>query len=211
MPAYLYRSYYCSICHKGYQNNEEHKCNIICSSCHKINKTDNKDWIYCKDCNCSFQGDVCFQLLEQKTNQERSICASYFRCTGYGQSINRKIHMTRNINVEKSTARHARIVLSLFDDAHTGWPKAFRNCWWWHQIETDYTRRTPNSGLYLLRFWMHTGWSSLMWTRIWTMKNPWDSNTMIHYLTKSEMHAQHKNHCKTCDMWSLFPQRRTFV
>ncbi|CAG2245162.1 unnamed protein product [Mytilus edulis] len=92
MPAFLNRSYYCSTCQKGYQNKEEHKCNNICTSCHKIHDKENKDWIYCKDCNRYFQGDVCFQLHAKKTSQGRSTCTSYYRCTECGQSINRKMH-----------------------------------------------------------------------------------------------------------------------
>ncbi|CAC5364845.1 unnamed protein product [Mytilus coruscus] len=80
MPAFLNRSYYCNICQKGYQHKEEHKCNNICTSCHKIHEIENKEWIYCKDCNRYFQGDVCFQLHAKKTSQGRSTCTSYYRC-----------------------------------------------------------------------------------------------------------------------------------
>ncbi|CAC5393603.1 unnamed protein product [Mytilus coruscus] len=69
MPGFSNRSYYCNICQKGYQNKEEHKCNNICTSCHKINEIENKEWIYCKDCNRFFQGDVCIQLHAKKTSQ----------------------------------------------------------------------------------------------------------------------------------------------
>ncbi|CAC5375852.1 unnamed protein product [Mytilus coruscus] len=92
MPAFLNRSYYCNICQKGYQHKEEHKCNNICTSCHKIHEVENKERIYCKDCNRYFQGDVCFQLHAKKTSQGRSTCTSYYRCKECGQSINRKMH-----------------------------------------------------------------------------------------------------------------------
>ncbi|CAC5384163.1 unnamed protein product [Mytilus coruscus] len=92
MPAFLNRSYYCNICQKRYQHKEEHKCNNICTSCHKIHEIVNQEWLYCKDCNRYFQGDVCFQLQAKKTSQGRSTCTSYYRCKECGQSMNRKMH-----------------------------------------------------------------------------------------------------------------------
>lgn len=43
MPAFLNRNYYCHSSHNGYQHREQHRCNIICSSCHKIHEQSEDD------------------------------------------------------------------------------------------------------------------------------------------------------------------------
>ncbi|CAC5385561.1 unnamed protein product [Mytilus coruscus] len=90
MPAFLSRSYYYHTSQKGYQHKEEHRCNNICISCHKIHDKTVEDWIYCNDRH--FNGEHCYNLHTQATRKGHSTCNSYYRCKVCSQSINNKMH-----------------------------------------------------------------------------------------------------------------------
>ncbi|XP_052090772.1 zinc finger protein 160-like [Mytilus californianus] len=92
MPAFLSRSYYCDTCQKGYQHKEEHRCNNICTSCHKIHEKTEEDWIYCNDCNRHFKGEHCYNLHIRTTSKGHSTCNSYYRCKVCSQTINKNMH-----------------------------------------------------------------------------------------------------------------------
>ncbi|CAG2185008.1 unnamed protein product [Mytilus edulis] len=97
MPAFLSRNYYCHTCKKGYQHKEEHRCNNICTSCHKIHEKKDDDWIYCNDCNRHFYGEECYRLHAQTTRKGNSTCKSYIRCKICSQTINKKMHKKEHI------------------------------------------------------------------------------------------------------------------
>ena len=80
MSAFLNRSYYCHSRHKGYQHREQHRCNNVCSSCHKIHAGSEEDWIYCADYNRYFKGTSCYELHRKRTKNGASTCKSYYRC-----------------------------------------------------------------------------------------------------------------------------------
>ncbi|CAC5374270.1 unnamed protein product [Mytilus coruscus] len=65
MPAFLSRSYYCHTCKNGYQHKEEHRCNNICTSCHKLHEKTEEDWIYCSDCNRHFNVETLLREIER--------------------------------------------------------------------------------------------------------------------------------------------------
>lgn len=92
MPAFLNRNYYSHSCHKGYQHRVEHRCNNVCSSCHKIHEQSDDDCIYCTDGNRYFKGSDCYEHLRKSTNNGLSTCYSYYRCKLCTQIINKKMH-----------------------------------------------------------------------------------------------------------------------
>ncbi|CAC5414093.1 unnamed protein product [Mytilus coruscus] len=78
MPPFLSRSYYCHTCKKGYQHKEEHRCNNICTSCHKIhNKRDTATTITVILMVKHFNGEECYRLHAQTTRKCHSTCKSY--------------------------------------------------------------------------------------------------------------------------------------
>jgi hypothetical protein len=97
MPAFLNRSYYCHHCQKGYDHKEEHKCNNICTSCHKIHDLVEKDWIYCGDCHRYFRGPECHNLHKKTTPKGKSTCNSYYKCKDCEQTINVKMHKKNHV------------------------------------------------------------------------------------------------------------------
>jgi hypothetical protein len=93
MPAFLSCSYYCHTRHKGHQHKEEHRCNNICTSCHKIPGKTEEECIYYNDCNRHFNGEEWYPLHTQATSKGHSTCISYYQCKVCGQTINKKMHI----------------------------------------------------------------------------------------------------------------------
>lgn len=114
MPAFLNRSYYCHSCHKGYQHREQHRCNNVCSSCHKIHEGSEEDWIYCADCNRYFKGTNCYELHKKSTKNGASTCKSYYRCKQCNQTVNKKMHKKDH----KCGKVYCKTCKDYFDDEH---------------------------------------------------------------------------------------------
>ena len=85
-PAFLNRSYWCSLCNKGYNVNDakNHPCEG--RSCHSCNRTNCPDYkrnghpsVNCDSCHCRFFGDNCFQHhITTKQCQTHKTCVRCF-------------------------------------------------------------------------------------------------------------------------------------
>ena len=64
MASYLFKSYYCDLCKKGFDHPEEHNCISICKACLRMNcRMDFK--IKCKNCELFIQNKSCLDLHDE--------------------------------------------------------------------------------------------------------------------------------------------------
>jgi len=61
MKAFLNKTYYCTQCHVGYQNDGSHKCNNACKYCHASNRCAFVTWQSCTSCHRSFVSQPCYE------------------------------------------------------------------------------------------------------------------------------------------------------
>ena len=98
MTGFLGRSYYCTVCNKGYDHEERHNCKATCSCCHRKKCQGNKEtrliWKSCQDCNRFFKGEECYtNHKERKTRKGmelKSICDNFKKCKQCKKAINCK-------------------------------------------------------------------------------------------------------------------------
>ena len=91
MAAFLTKNYFCTKCQKGYDHQEQHKCNNACHMCCKIHDNDLAEpWLYCSICNRYFKGERCFQLHQSQTTKGNSTCKTMYRCKVCDSTVNKK-------------------------------------------------------------------------------------------------------------------------
>jgi len=88
VPALLNRTYYCHHCEKGCSNEtaKKHNCQSQdCRACQRTNKTCPNfatfvtPQVYCKDCNCKFYGQNCFEAHKRRKGKN-SVCQQLVKC-----------------------------------------------------------------------------------------------------------------------------------
>ena len=94
MPAFLCKNYYCHTCKKAYKKRDCHKCPSKCLACFKYmsNCLDNqKNIIFCKDCNRTFYGIECFNEHKRNRSQKEgkidTVCDSVRKCNKCKRNI----------------------------------------------------------------------------------------------------------------------------
>jgi len=112
MPAFLNRNCYCHSCQKGYDHKEEHKCNNVCTSCHKTHERCDQPWVNCPDCHRYFRGEECYRLHKKTSPKGKSTCNSYYRCKQCDQTINIKMHK-KVMFAEKYIVRFVKTIMTL--------------------------------------------------------------------------------------------------
>lgn len=60
MKAFVNKSYYCTRCHVGYQNNGSHQCMHACQFCHANKQCPFVAWQFCTACHRTFASEPCF-------------------------------------------------------------------------------------------------------------------------------------------------------
>ncbi len=94
MAAFLARNYFCTKCNKGYDHQEDHKCNNVCHACRKVHELSEDHWIQCETCHRFFRGPECFDLHQQTTVKGNSTCKCIYRCQDCGKTVNKKLDKT---------------------------------------------------------------------------------------------------------------------
>jgi hypothetical protein len=59
MTAFLSKNYYCTQCHKGYQNPNGHRCEVSCPCCYADKRCVFTNWQKCSICNRCFVSENC--------------------------------------------------------------------------------------------------------------------------------------------------------
>ena len=114
MTGFLNRSYFRTMCKKGYQHKERHARNNPCNFCHQLHTDTREDWTYCRDCNCNFVNETCFNLHLKRTENGKSTCDVYYRCQLCNQLINRSKHKESHVCGET----YCQTCKGCFSDGH---------------------------------------------------------------------------------------------
>ena len=60
MKAFVNKTYYCTKCHVGYQNNGSHQCIHTCKFCHASKQCPFVAWQSCSACHRAFASEPCY-------------------------------------------------------------------------------------------------------------------------------------------------------
>ena len=74
MPGFFVRNYYCHMCKKAYNNQEEHRCPNACKCCRFPTECPEVSWLTCPDCHRLFKSQQCFEQHKQTRGDARSVC-----------------------------------------------------------------------------------------------------------------------------------------
>jgi len=80
MPAFLGRSYYCTHCNLGYQNDNKHVCDATCACCKSDRGCTIVKWKNCEKCNRIFKSQACFDNHIRKNNAGNTVCDHFNKC-----------------------------------------------------------------------------------------------------------------------------------
>ena len=82
LPGFLNTSYFCHVCHKGYDHTTEHLCDGMCKSCRGVGCTLENNGIICKECDRLFKNQVCYDRHKQEpiNGGGRTVCQAVRKC-----------------------------------------------------------------------------------------------------------------------------------
>ena len=81
MKGFLCTNYYCTSCHKGYQNPGSHQCPTQCKYCQQNRICSFEGWQYCSSCHRHFVSDSCMQ-----GHKANGLCHYLKSCEDCGQT-----------------------------------------------------------------------------------------------------------------------------
>ena len=95
LPGFLNRSYFCHVCHKGYDVTTDHLCDGMCHSCRGFGCDIQDGGIECNECDRLFKNQVCYDRHKQEpiNGGGRTVCEKIRKCPKCKQSMDvRKIN-----------------------------------------------------------------------------------------------------------------------
>ena len=82
LPGFLNTSYFCHVCHKGYDHTTDHLCDGMCKSCRGVGCTLENNGIICKECDRLFNNQECYDRHKQEpvNGGGRTMCETVRKC-----------------------------------------------------------------------------------------------------------------------------------
>ena len=82
LPGFLNTSYFCHVCHKGYDHTVDHLCDGMCHLCRGFGCTYENNGIICKDCDRLFNNHACYDRHKQEpiNGGGRTMCETVRKC-----------------------------------------------------------------------------------------------------------------------------------
>ena len=83
LPGFLNTSYFCHVCHKGYDHTTDHLCEGMCHSCRGFGCEFEDDGIECYECARLFKNQTCYDRHKQEpiNGGGRTVCETVRKCS----------------------------------------------------------------------------------------------------------------------------------
>ena len=94
LPGFLNTSYFCHLCHKGYDHTTDHLCNGMCRSCRGFGCVIQGNGMVCNECDRLFKNQACYDRHKHQpiNGGGRTVCQTIRKCPKCKQSMDvRKI------------------------------------------------------------------------------------------------------------------------
>ena len=104
LPGFLNKSYFCHVCHKGYDVTTDHLCKGMCQSCRGIGCTIEDNGITCNECNRLFKNQTCYDRHKQEpiNGGGRTVCETIRKCSKCQHSVDvRKLNNHQCVDNKK--------------------------------------------------------------------------------------------------------------
>ena len=82
LPGFLNTSYFCHVCHKGYDHTTDHLCDGMCKSCRGVGCTLENNGMVCQECDRFFFNQACYDRHKQEpvNGGGRTMCETVRKC-----------------------------------------------------------------------------------------------------------------------------------
>ena len=82
LPGFLNTSYFCHVCHKGYDHTTDHLCDGMCKSCRGVGCTNENNGMVCQECDRFFFNQTCYDRHKQEpiNGGGRTMCETVRKC-----------------------------------------------------------------------------------------------------------------------------------
>ena len=94
LPGFLNTSYFCHVCHKGYDHTTDHLCDGMCYSCRGFGCAIQNGGMTCNECGRLFKNQACYDRHKQEAinGGGKTVCEKIRKCPKCKQSMDvRKI------------------------------------------------------------------------------------------------------------------------
>ena len=119
LPGFLNTSYFCHVCHKGYDHTTDHLCDGMCHSCRGFGCTYENNGIICKDCDRLFKNHACYDCHKQEpiNGGGRTVCQTVRKCPECKKSMDvRKLN--KHACVDNKTCPTCKVKCNPSDPNH---------------------------------------------------------------------------------------------
>ena len=82
LPAFLNTSYFCHVCHKGYDHTTDHLCTGMCQSCRGFGCVIQNEGMTCNECDRLFKNQGCYDRHKQEpiNGGGKTVCEKIRKC-----------------------------------------------------------------------------------------------------------------------------------
>ena len=104
LPGFLNTSYFCHVCHKGYDHTTDHLCEGMCHSCRGFGCEFEDDGIECHECARLFKNQTCYDRHKQEpiNGGGRTVCETVRKCSKCHNSMDvRKLNKHQCVDNKK--------------------------------------------------------------------------------------------------------------
>ena len=104
LPGFLNTSYFCHVCHKGYDHTTDHLCDGMCRSCRGFGCEFEDDGIECHECARLFKNQTCYDRHKQDpiNGGGKTVCEKIRKCSKCHNSMDvRKLNKHQCVDNKK--------------------------------------------------------------------------------------------------------------